>query len=85
MHEDAGPQEWVLIGEVPGMLEAEILRGMLEANGIQVMLSHESAGTAIGLAAGPLGWVKIRVPAVREAEARQLLDDYRSGKLAAED
>ncbi len=85
MHSDAGPQEWVLIHEVPGMLEAEILRGMLEANGIQVMLSHESAGTAIGLAAGPLGWVKIRVPVTLEAEARQLIDDYRSGKLAAED
>jgi len=49
--------ELVMIDSVPGMVEGELLRGLLQSQGIGVMLSHESAGTAIGLTAGPLGTV----------------------------
>ncbi len=72
----------VTVETVAGMLEAEILRGLLESAGLRVWLSHEAAGKAIGLGVGPLGEVNIVVPAEDEDQARRLIADYRSGKLA---
>lgn len=76
-------EDLVVIGEVAGMVEAEILRGMLEAYGIHVLLSHEAAGTAIGLSAGPLGLVELWVRTEQSEAARALLEEYRSGELPA--
>ncbi len=72
----------VTVETVSGMLEAEIVRGLLEAAGLRVWLSHEAAGKAIGLGVGPLGEVSILVPASEEEAARRVLADYRSGRLA---
>lgn len=72
----------VTVETVPGMLEAEIVRGLLESAGLRVWLSYEAAGRAIGLGVGPLGEVSIVVPAEDEDPARRLIADYRSGKLA---
>jgi len=71
--------EWVAIERVNGALQAEILRGLLEAQGIQVFLSQEGAGRAIGLSVGPLGEVEIWVPAESRQLAEQVLEDYRAG------
>jgi hypothetical protein len=73
----------VLIDSVSGLVEGEILRGLLEAQGIGVVLSHESAGTAIGLTAGPLGLVELWVRSEQAEQARRILEEYRAG--AAED
>jgi hypothetical protein len=72
-------QDWVVIDTVPGDLQAEILRGFLEAQGIPVLLSQEGAGRAIGLSVGPLGEVEILVPEQNHLEAMRLLADYRAG------
>ena len=72
-------QDWVVIGIVPGDLQAEILRGFLEAQGIPVLLSQEGAGRAIGLSVGPLGEVEILVPEQNQLEATRLLADYHAG------
>lgn len=69
-------EEWVVIDEVPGMLQAEILRGMLEAQEIPVLLSQEGAGRVYGLTVGPLGTVQILIPAKDLERARELLDAY---------
>lgn len=74
-------EELVMIGSVSGMLEGEIVRGLLDSHGIQVMLSHESAGTAIGLSAGPLGLVELWVRSDQEQPARTILQQYRSGAI----
>jgi hypothetical protein len=71
--------EWVVLEYVPGDLQAEILRGLLEAQGIPVFLSQESAGRAIGLTVGPLGEVTILVRAEDLQDAQRVLADYRSG------
>jgi hypothetical protein len=63
------------------MLEGEIVRGLLESHGIPVMLSHESAGTAIGLSAGPLGLVELWVRSDQEQPARVILQQYRTGAI----
>jgi len=69
----------VLIGTASGMVEGQILRGLLEAQGIAVVLSHESAGTAIGLTAGPLGLVELWVRSEQAQQARRILEEYRAG------
>ena len=71
-------------GEATGMVEAEILRGYLEAQGIAVWLSHEAASTAYGLGVGPMATVQLLVKSPHLQAARQALEDYRSGKLSAE-
>ncbi|MCH7589309.1 MAG: hypothetical protein IIC78_14935, partial [Chloroflexi bacterium] len=52
-----------------------------EAQGVQVWLSHESAGTALGLGVGPLAQVDLLVHRSQEAEAKSILDDYHAGAL----
>ena len=52
--------------------EAEVLRGLLEAQGIRVMLSKEGASTAYGLTAGAFGEVEVFVSAAQAAEAERI-------------
>jgi hypothetical protein len=71
--------EWVVIEKVAGDLQAEILRGFLESQGIRVLLFQEGAGRALGLSVGPLGEVEILVPEESRSAAEKLLDNYYSG------
>jgi hypothetical protein len=73
--------EFILLVSVSGKLEAEIIRGMLQAYGIDAMLSHEAAASIYGLGVGPTAEVDILVPEDRLEEAKQLLDDYQCGRL----
>jgi hypothetical protein len=68
--------EWVMVDETAGMLQAELLRGLLEAEGISVMLLQEGAGKAIGLTVGPLGTVQMLVKPADAPRARQALDEF---------
>jgi Putative prokaryotic signal transducing protein len=73
-------ENWVVLEEVGGSFQAEILGGLLEAQGIPVVLSQEGAGrSAYAVTVGPLGQVQILVPAEALGEARKVLDDYYSG------
>jgi hypothetical protein len=74
-------ERWKLVAEVAGGLQAEILRGMLEAQGIKVWISQEGAGRAYGLGVGSLGKAQILVPAEDVVQANTLLDEYYAGKL----
>ncbi len=58
-----------------------MLRNLLEAQGIKVFLNQEGAGKAYGLTVGPLGQVQVLVPEHQSQEARQIADDYYSGKF----
>lgn len=83
-----GEGKWVQLANVHGDLQAELLRGLLEAQEIPVVLSQEGAGRAIGLTVGPLGEVKIMVPGVHLSRARTILMQYEAGAfedLADED
>ncbi|HEY69202.1 MAG TPA: DUF2007 domain-containing protein [Anaerolineae bacterium] len=75
----------VKVGSVSGKIEAEILRGLLESNGIQVWLSTEAAATAIGLGVGPLAEVDLMVLETQVEQATQVIRDYRSGIATADD
>ena len=74
-------EKWEIVHEVYGELQAELLRGLLEAQGIEVVLNQEGAGRAYGINVGTLGQVQILVPSHAAAEARQILDDYYAGKF----
>ena len=54
-------------------MEAQIIKGRLESEGIPVLLSYESAGLVYGLTVNGLGEVKIMVPTHMADEAREIL------------
>lgn len=63
-----------------GQLEAEMIKGFLEAQGIDVVLSQESIGRTYGLTAGRLGQVKILVPESQAEEAISILEAMERGE-----
>lgn len=73
-----GESEWEVVYEAEGPLQAELLRGLLEAQEISVVLSQEGIGRVYGLTVGPLAVVQILVPESQVARARQILKDYDS-------
>ena len=73
--------KWELITTVSGELQADLLRGLLEAGGIKVFLNQEGAGKVYGLTMGPLGEVQVLVPENQSEVARQIVDDYYAGKF----
>lgn len=73
--------KWELVVEVSGEFQANMLRNLLEAQGIKVFLNQEGAGKAYGLTVGPLGQVQVLVPEQQIQEARQIADDYYAGKF----
>jgi hypothetical protein len=62
----------VCIGVVEGPLRAEIARTYLEQAGISVYLQGEALGTVYGFTSGPLGEVRVLVPAAQAEEAAQI-------------
>jgi len=54
-------------------LEAQIIKGRLESEGIPVLLSYESAGLIYGITVDGLGEVKIMVPRDLAEEAKEIL------------
>ncbi len=74
-------QKWVLITKSSGELQAELLRGLLEAQGIPVRLVFEGAGRAYGIMVGPLGEVEIMVPEGNAQDAKNVLARYEAGEF----
>jgi hypothetical protein len=54
-------------------MEAQIIKGRLESEGIPVLLSYESAGLIYGLTIDGLGEVKVMVPKHLAEEAKGIL------------
>jgi len=71
----------VKIYSAAGQLEAEIIKGFLEAQEIQVVLIQESVGKTLGLSVGYLGQVQVLVPESQEKEARTLMVEVESGEF----
>ena len=73
--------EWVLVDRVQGQLQAEILRGLLEAQGIMVWLNPQGAAHAYAVGVGTLGAVEILVPSSAFDQAKEILEAYYRGDL----
>jgi hypothetical protein len=54
-------------------MEAHIIKGRLENEGIPVLLSYESAGLVYGITVDGLGEVKIMVPRHLTEDAKEIL------------
>ena len=74
-------QVWV----ASGMLDAEMIKSLLESFGIKAYLIQESAGNVFGMNFGPLGEVKIYVTSEFSVQAKEILKDYQDGKLEVSD
>ena len=57
-----------------GQLEAQIIKGHLESEGIPALLRYESAGIIYGLTIDGLGQVEIQVPSHLSEDARRVLE-----------
>jgi hypothetical protein len=71
--------EWVLLDKVQGQLTAEILKGLLEAQGIMVWLNQQGAAHAYAIEVGSLGLVEVMVPSRMYNDAHQILEAYYRG------
>jgi hypothetical protein len=54
-------------------MEAQIIKGRLESEGIPVLLSYESAGLVYGITIDGLGEAKVMVPKRLAEEAKEIL------------
>lgn len=65
--------EWVKVASVRNDLEADILTGLLEGEGVPVQKRYPRAGQYLKVFLGPVVEVELWVPAGREAEARRIM------------
>lgn len=75
-------EQWVPLTPPLEPGEAEILQGLLQAQGVTVYLAREGAGRALGLTVGPLGQARLYVPASQKAIAEQVYHDFLRGTFA---
>ncbi len=73
--------KWERIETVSGDIFPEMIRGVLESNGIPVILSHQGAGSAYHVSVGPLSEVEIIVPSEFIDQARVLINALFAGEL----
>ena len=66
-------EEQLVTVYVARQMEAQIIKGRLESEGIPVLLSYESAGLVYGITVDGLGEVKVMVPRRLAEEAREIL------------
>jgi Putative prokaryotic signal transducing protein len=76
---------WEEVDVVNGEIQAELIRGLLEAQGLTVLLSQEGAGRALGLSVGLMGETQVLVPSSQKEAALQILKEYYSGELMDEE
>ena len=71
--------EWVQVDRVQGQVQAEILRGLLEAQGFRVWLNQEGLAHSYAVSVGTIGMVEILVPASEAGQAKAVLEAYYRG------
>ena len=74
-------QNWESVVVVQGELQAELIRGLLESQGIPVRLSQEGVARVYGFTVGPLSEVELLVPENQLSDAQQVIQDYQAGKF----
>ena len=84
-HEAPPAGELVTIAQVFNTLEAEMLRGCLEAEGIPASLGDAQMIQTDSLLAGALGGVRVRVPASFERAARHAVEAFERGEYAIDE
>ena len=78
-------EQYVIVESVAGRLEAEILRGLLESQGLDAALSQEAAASIYGFGVGRLARADILVPEDQVEHAKKVLNAYYAGDLETDD
>lgn len=74
-------QKWELVEVVNDAIQAEILKGLLEAQGIMINIVREGYQAAFGIT-GQMGVrIEIMAPSSQVEEAKQVIADYNAGKF----
>jgi hypothetical protein len=60
-----------------GQLEAEIIKGRLESEGVPAILRYEAAGLIYGITIDGLGQVTVQVPYSLAQRAKEILADVK--------
>jgi len=68
------PINWIPVYVAANRLEAEVVRGRLESEGIPAMLRGEALGSVYGFTHGPLAQVEVLVPETLLDRAERALD-----------
>lgn len=76
---EPGLSDLVVVYRAKGLVDGEIIRGFLEAQGIPASVSQEAAGKIYGLTIGDLGIAEVLVRAEDEQKALELLQEMESG------
>ena len=74
-------EKWAVVYEVPGQFQADIIRSLLEAQGIPVFVSGEAVGRVLSFTVGPTAEVQILVPIEDLPRARQILEEVDTENL----
>jgi len=75
--------EWIVVDETPGPVQAEILCGLLESSGIKTQMSQESAGLVFATSFGILGTTKIFVLQSDYERAHEVVEAFYSGNIGS--
>lgn len=72
--------QWQVLEQVSGSVIAEVLKGLLTAQGINVVLSQEGIGDSVyPVSVGPLSEIQILVPSNQLETAQKIMQDYQAG------
>jgi hypothetical protein len=85
---DSNPSnELISVAVLPGVIPADIFKSILESYGIPVFLRSDTVTNASirAVNVGPMGEVRLMVPAPRSEEARAILKDLEERDLSNED
>lgn len=74
-------QPLVVVYTTAGQMEANIVKGMLEAAGMPAVISQEGAGAAFGFTVGAMGMVEVLVAEKDAADAEALIAAMQRGEL----
>ncbi len=83
MNDGLLPKHWTLIEELDDAVEGQLLREMLEQQGVPCVLTQDGTARAFGLS--PTSPVEIYVSPDKGEEARRLIREYFSGSPNVED
>jgi hypothetical protein len=77
-------RKWELVAVVNDPILAEILRGLLEAQGVMVHIVREGYQAAYGIANQASVRIELLAPNDQVNFARQVIADYNAGKFEEE-
>ncbi len=78
-------KKWKKIRDETDIIQAELTKGLLNAQGIQAIISREGYESALGITGHSLTHIEILVPGDQIENANKILADLDAGKFQLDD